>query len=154
MIDNELLKAARAALDLWGKHGLGDNESESEPVYTRLKKAVERAESAVRSSTEKTMRAAKFAIDFLEGQIFEGYTKGEDWNGFACPYFTLEQARRLVDAWRMAGRDATYDAEADRFFFKVDGVGEEDCDSFSAIEADGMTLYPVGNSCWIWEEVQ
>lgn len=153
MIDNELLKAARATLDLWEKHGLGDDEVESEPVYARLKRAVERAESAVRSSTERTMREAKFNIDFLEGQVFEGYTRGEDWNGFACPYFTFEQAHRLLEAWRSSGRSARYNGEADQFDFEVDASGERERDQFPAVNVDGVKMYPIGNGCRIWEEV-
>jgi hypothetical protein len=39
--DTNLLAAARAALALWDKYGLGDEDSESEPVYHILKDAVE-----------------------------------------------------------------------------------------------------------------
>ncbi len=37
-----LLDAARKTLALWDLHGMGDDEAESEPVYTALRKAVER----------------------------------------------------------------------------------------------------------------
>lgn len=38
--DTNLLAAARAALNLWDKYGLGDDDDESEPVYHALKDAV------------------------------------------------------------------------------------------------------------------
>jgi hypothetical protein len=37
-----LLDAARKTLALWDIHGMGDDEDESEPIYTALRKAVER----------------------------------------------------------------------------------------------------------------
>ncbi|MBV9924480.1 MAG: hypothetical protein JOZ96_05510 [Acidobacteria bacterium] len=98
------------------------------------------------------MRPAKFALDFLEGQEFEGFTRGETWNGFACPLFTREQAERLAEAWRARGHEARYDAGADAFTFQMDSGGEE-YDTFPAVEADGQRLYPVGASCWIWDEI-
>lgn len=39
-IDTELLSAARQALALWDKHGLGDDPNESDPVHAQLKEAV------------------------------------------------------------------------------------------------------------------
>lgn len=99
------------------------------------------------------MRGSRFAIDFLGGHIFEGYTLGEEWNGFACPYFTFEQAQCLMEEWRASGRGAYFDAGLDRFTFEVDTAEGKDSDNFSAVELDGVKLYPIGASCWIWEEV-
>lgn len=96
------------------------------------------------------MRKARLVIDFLEGHEFEGYTRGEEWNGFACPYFTFEQARRVADAWHEVGSNAVYDSDNDRFSFQMDN-GE--MDSFPLLEIDGMKVYAIGNGCWIWEEV-
>jgi len=101
------------------------------------------------------MRKTKFAIDFFNDQTFEGYTQGENWNGFACPYFTFEQVQELLNAWQAKGWDASYDAEKDRFTFEVNtSTAEQECDSFSAIEFRGTKLYPVGAFCWIWEEAE
>ena len=99
------------------------------------------------------MHKSEFVIDFLEGQTFEGYTQGEEWNGFACPYFTFQQAQTLVEAWRAAGHNARYDSEADCFAFEIVSGEGSDYDSFPAIEVDGLKVYPVGASCWIWEEM-
>ena len=43
----DLVEAARAALDLWNRHGLGDDENESEPVYAQLNLALVNAEIAL-----------------------------------------------------------------------------------------------------------
>lgn len=40
------------------------------------------------------MFKSKFQIE--EGPIYEGYTKGNHWNGWACPYFTKEVADQIA----------------------------------------------------------
>jgi hypothetical protein len=45
-INAELIAAAKAALDLWKKHGLGDDAAESEPVYNALAAAIRNATPA------------------------------------------------------------------------------------------------------------
>ena len=37
---NALLDAAEATMSLWIRHGLGDNEDESGPVYLKLERAI------------------------------------------------------------------------------------------------------------------
>jgi hypothetical protein len=100
------------------------------------------------------MKPATFAIDFLEGSTFEGYTQDEDWNGFACPYFSLDQAQHLVEVWNNQGWSARYDSAADTFMFEVEsGRGEKEWESYIPVEIEGLKLYPVGSFNWIWEEV-
>ncbi len=41
--DQELLEAAAATLRLWNKHGLGDDDAESEPVHQALVNAIAKA---------------------------------------------------------------------------------------------------------------
>lgn len=98
------------------------------------------------------MRATKFTIDSLDGYVFDGYTDGEEWNGFACPYFTYNQAEKVLEAYLATGRKAWYDADADRFVFEVDG--KDEVDSFNAVELVGEKFYPVGAFCWIWDEAE
>jgi hypothetical protein len=95
------------------------------------------------------MRQTKFMIDFLGSKEFEGYTLEETWNGFACPYFTFEEAQKVVDAWGESGSIASYDSNSDKFNFEMQ---DGETDSFPAIQFDGMKLYPIGNGCWIWSE--
>ena len=96
------------------------------------------------------MQKTKFAIDFLTDKAFEGYTRGENWNGFACPYFTFDQAQQLVEAWKETGSASSYDSGKDEFNFQIND-GEKD--SFGAIKFDGTKLYPIGNGCWIWSDL-
>jgi hypothetical protein len=45
---DNLLTAAKATLALWDKHGLGDDDQETEPVYTMLAIAIEGAEEVLK----------------------------------------------------------------------------------------------------------
>ena len=101
------------------------------------------------------LRETQFAIDTLGDKVFEGYTQGEEWNGWACPYFTFEQAQKVVEAFNKGERfegdkiEARYDAEQDAFCFLFESSGESD--DFAAVELEGQKFYPIGAGCWIWE---
>src|ERR1044072_1072660 len=101
------------------------------------------------------MRKAKFSHDFLGGSEFRGYTRDEDYNGFACPYFSYDQAMPILQAWVEHGLAANYDENSDEFVFEVSGgeAGNE-FQRFGAIYADGLKLYPIGVFDWIWSEVK
>ncbi|MBW7906216.1 MAG: hypothetical protein LC135_04970 [Phycisphaerae bacterium] len=43
LADQELLEAATATLRLWNKHGMGDDDAESEPVHQALVNAIAKA---------------------------------------------------------------------------------------------------------------
>ena len=95
------------------------------------------------------MRATKFIMDTFGDVIFEGFTQGETWNGWARPYFTFEQAQQIVAAYNSQGGQASYDNAEDVFSFKF---GEDEIDIFPAESIKGQKLYPIGAGCWIWEE--
>jgi hypothetical protein len=86
------------------------------------------------------MREAKFSIDTLGDNVFESFTQGEEWNGWACPYFTFDQAQTLVQAYQ----EGWYDEDSDAFSFEIEGGSEEDVDTFPATEIKGMKVYPIG----------
>ena len=71
------------------------------------------------------MREAKFSHDFLGDGEFRGYTRDEDYNGFACPYFSYDQAMIVLQAWAEHGLAANYDGNTDELVFEVHS-GEED----------------------------
>lgn len=101
------------------------------------------------------MREAKFSHDFLGDSEFRGYTRDENYNGFACPYFSYDQAMPILQAWVEHGLAANYDENSDEFVFEVSGgeAGNE-FQKFGAIYADGLKLYPIGVFEWIWSEVE
>jgi hypothetical protein len=95
------------------------------------------------------MRAAKFAMDSFGDEVFDAFTQGETWNGWARPYFTFEQAQGILKAHCSQGRKAWYDEECDAFAFEFN---EGEVDKFPAEAVEGLKLYPIGAGCWIWEE--
>ena len=91
------------------------------------------------------MKKSTFTIDSIPGQQFEGFTDGEDWNGWACPYFPFETAQKIVAAHDP--KTARYDEENDQFIFTV---GDEE-EVYPAVSENDRKLYPIGNGSWIWE---
>jgi hypothetical protein len=96
------------------------------------------------------MRKAMFSIESLSNQIFEGYTQDETWNGWACPYFTFEEASKIVEAQRKTGEDAWYDQDSDQFIFRIQGEEEV----FPAIQIQNLKVYSIGSTSWIWDEIE
>ena len=102
------------------------------------------------------MRKTKFKIESLGYETFDGFTKDEEWNGWACPYFTFDQAQKVLKQYNqlreiIGQKDlAFYNEAADAFIFPADG--EDEPETFAAIAENGQKYYPVGAFCWIWEE--
>ncbi len=94
------------------------------------------------------MRKSNFTIEVYGKTFFEGYIKDEDWNGWACPYFTFEESQKIVDAHRKTGQKAGFMKELDGFYFKI----QDEEEFYQAIEIEGQRFYSIGNSNWIWEE--
>jgi hypothetical protein len=101
------------------------------------------------------MNKTMFECDGFNG-VFEGYTNGTYWNGWACPWFTKEVATQIVtannsieDAFRME-----YDSTTDTFIVRDDDDG---CELFEGrvftIKGEPITLYPIGNGCWVWDDL-
>lgn len=99
------------------------------------------------------MRKTIFAIEGFE-QNFVGYTDGTLWNGWAKPYFTKEVADQIMHINNAENNGTTmyYNSTNDRYvriFHDDDGLTE----IFGGYDIDGMRLYDIGTTCWIWEEV-
>lgn len=60
---------------------------------------------------------------------------------------------RIVDAHNMLGYgQAQYDEATDCFIFSFERDEADAQEVYSAIKLEGREFYPVGTSCWIWEE--
>jgi hypothetical protein len=88
---------------------------------------------------------------------FEGWSQGQRWNGWECPYFEFDTALRMVDAWNNIALcdeeyQARYDEARDAFCFRDGGLEEWDCFGAKTIEIEGKTVkvYPIGAFCWTW----
>ncbi|HEY0319453.1 MAG TPA: hypothetical protein VGC66_00630 [Pyrinomonadaceae bacterium] len=101
---------------------------------------------------ETALRPTEFSLDTYGDQVFSGYTLDEEWNGWACPYFTYDQALLLVEAHRSHGWRAHYEEENDAFVFSFEHDGLDTPDTFPSVTISGRKFYPVGAFGWIWEE--
>lgn len=110
---------------------------------------------------QRELRRGTFSLDFMADESFEGYTLGEDWNGWACPRFPKAEGLRIVEAFQRQGFDASYDEEQDTFRFTLPAIlqaedATEEADSYGPADGltapDGSTLYAIGAWNWIWSE--
>ena len=100
------------------------------------------------------LRPARFSIDSLGPEdapsVYDGFTVGETWNGWATPYFTLDVAKRVA---------ADYAAQGDAYLAEVGETvrlyepDNGEWDEYGPVEVEGQLLYPVGSYYWTWEEV-
>ena len=100
------------------------------------------------------MRKALFYID--GGPIYTGYTNGDRWNGWATPYFTLEEAQRLQAEFNQGdGLRMFYDCQADKFILQYEDDDEPYIWEGEDIQTvDGkLHLYGIGAYSHIWDEV-
>lgn len=93
------------------------------------------------------------AKDTFVGTMYHG----DYWNGFACPFFTVEEGLRLVARMNEdteANGEFGYDPLKDCFTYR-DSTYDEDEEStqWKAEEHNGKKLYPIG-SCFCWFEVK
>lgn len=107
------------------------------------------------TATRKFSRM-RFSIESLENAEFEGFTDGDSWNGWACPYFTNQTAKTILKASEINGYSWRYDAAADAFLVShIDDPESFEPERFESvnINVDGsnIVVYPVGAYSWIWE---
>jgi hypothetical protein len=108
---------------------------------------------------KSTMEKAEFYLDADPETTFSGYTKGDTWNGWACPYFEKEVAEQIAEHHGEIHRYenaeeywAEYDPDEDVFRFH-DDQGEEPR-TFGPVETEKGKLYAIGAYCWTWVEVE
>ena len=100
------------------------------------------------------LRPGRFRVDGLDG-TYDGFTRGQTWNGFAVPYFPLSEARRVADDYAaQPPGDGPYAAEYDagRDLIRLYEPSSGEWDETPRVEVDGHSLYPVGAHLWTWEE--
>jgi len=91
--------------------------------------------------SEIYVRKGRFSID--GGEIFEGYTDGATWNGFAMPMFTREVAERVIDKYN------NYDGQPGGY------TGYPFNDPSIVVDPDtkkAILVYGIGSGGWVWEE--
>lgn len=95
------------------------------------------------------MKESIFTLESMPTMEFDGFTKGETWNGWACPLFNFEQSQKIVEAHNNQELlDAFYDEIRDVFVFEFPDEPEE----YFGEMIDGEKFYDLGSGVWIWEE--
>lgn len=101
------------------------------------------------------MRKSAFAL-CDDHNAYIGYTNGYLWNGWATPYFTLEEAQRLqADYNQNAEFPIFYDVTKDEFFYKPSADEEPYVWEGEDVQTpDGIKrLYGIGAYSHMWDEL-
>lgn len=116
----------------------------------RLKKIKKRIKlNSTNENMKMNLRKTKFTIETFPGLIFEGYTQGDNWNGWAVPYFTFDEAREVAKIHEdKLTLPAHYDESGDKFIFETPDETKE----YVGVVIEDKKLYPIGSFEWIWEE--
>lgn len=101
-------------------------------------------------------RRAVFSIETLENLPFQGFTCGETWNGWECPYFTRETAEQILKASERNGYRWRYDETSDAYLVQHSADPEDfEPERFERanIEIEGLKAkaYPIGAYSWAWQ---
>ena len=99
------------------------------------------------------MRKALFQIN--DGPVYIGYTDGYLWNGWATPYFTLEEAQKIqADFSQGVDFPMLYDVNKDEFRIQYDDDEPYIWKGEEIQTVDGIKhLYGIGAYSHIWDEL-
>ena len=106
----------------------------------------------------KPFRKARFQLD--DGPSFEGYTRDDYWNGWACPYFTEANARKVMKFlygfpgawWRFQnGKFVGYNPE-NEVYADEGPVLDEWEGQFIATNGRRIKVYAIGAFSHCWDE--
>ena len=101
---------------------------------------------------ERVFYGADFNMDISE-EVFSGFTDGDTWNGFACPYFTYDEATRVLEEM---GAGWEYDSRKDAFNVLIPEGTEPDEYGSIMIRLDGKEIktYAIGAYAWVWNIIE
>ncbi|GAB4523355.1 MAG: hypothetical protein OHK0046_36950 [Anaerolineae bacterium] len=102
-------------------------------------------------------RSATFNMDSLPSQ-FNGYTAGEMWNGWACPFFEREEAEKVLSASEANGYRWEHNAVDDTYIVRhVDDPADYEAEIISPVtiqvnDIGTIKAYAIGAYSWTWQE--
>jgi len=115
---------------------------------------------AARSKT-MTLKKTKVEIDGVFKNL-EAYVESKGWNGFSRPWFTKEEADKIVEqsnANDLAGLTEEagvgkmrYDEAEDAYLAESAGQTMAYAGKDVTVNGETLRLYPVGNCGWTWTE--
>jgi hypothetical protein len=102
------------------------------------------------------MEAKRFTFDDVENSFAGFYNPRERWNGWACPFFPVDECARILEwigqyqdeleiGFRLSGDTLECAREIE------DGV--EWLPTPSRV-VDGVEVFPLGAWCWVWDEIE
>lgn len=116
-------------------------------------------------------RKARFQIE--DGEVFPGFTRGEHWNGWACPFFIYDVAVKIAEYYHPPVEKGCqpeshwrYEETTDSFlFFSADdeAYDVEHGEIYEPYTCKGMDIvvngenfhvYDIGMGAWCWDEVE
>lgn len=96
-----------------------------------------------------------FVNDFEHPHI--GYTNGDDWNGWATPYFEIDEAIAIMTEYNADNPECpmTHNKTTDAFYIaETEYTSKCIWAGIDCLTAEGIKhLYGIGAYCWIWEFV-
>ena len=96
-------------------------------------------------------KKARFSIEGLDDNEFEGWTAGERWNGWAKPLFEHQVATRLAEL--LVGQ-LRYDSSADAFIGSSEDKEEVWAAEIIDLPDGGQAkVYGIGAGYWIWDTI-
>lgn len=105
---------------------------------------------------DREFQRADFSIEMLGEATFEGFTCGDTWNGWRCPYFTREEAIEVLNASVSNGYSWRYDDEPGVFLVRhPHDPADSEPERFDAIRISvngcSIEVYAIGAYSWAWE---
>ena len=83
--------------------------------------------------------------------LFDGWSNGELWNGWAKPRFELAVCRQILKS--LGDGRARFEEKADAFVTVSNGEEEAwPAESVTITDGSRIKLYPLGAGAWTWEE--
>jgi hypothetical protein len=96
---------------------------------------------------------AKFKIDGLDGKFKGIHDPKFRWNGWACPMFTLDVAKKLIKTQSLDDCK-----EFEMSYYEIssspNGITEHHVDGvefYPVYVVDGVEYYKIGYMNWVWE---
>lgn len=100
------------------------------------------------------MYKAVFTID-VAPKAYIGYTAGNDWNGWATPYFEIAEALRIMEIYnKETDNPMHYNEDTDTFYIaETEYTAEVNWKGKNYQTDEGIKhLYGIGAYSWIWDE--
>lgn len=100
------------------------------------------------------IKKMKFAIDG-EDLFFDGITNEKRWNGFHCPYFDLETAKKVLLI--QDSKENCLENYCSFYEFNSDNSAivqthEDGTETYEPITFEGKLYFPIGYMNWVWVE--